>query len=42
MHKSFTGLMLAYIYGDAINMAPVMEEFGLGKLTTVDEYARSV
>ena len=41
MQKSFAGLMLGYAYGDAIDMAPVVDKFGL-KLTTVDEYSRGV
>lgn len=42
MQKSFAGLMLGYLHGDTINMAPVVEEFGVEKLTTVNEYARGV
>jgi hypothetical protein len=34
--------MLQYLDGDAINMMPVLDTFGIKKLTTVDEYARSV
>jgi uncharacterized protein YbjT (DUF2867 family) len=41
MQKTFAGLMLGYLYGDAIDMAPVVEQFGI-HLTSVDEYARSV
>jgi len=41
MQKSFAALMLGYVYGDAMNMAPVVEQFGI-KLTSVEEYARSV
>jgi uncharacterized protein YbjT (DUF2867 family) len=41
MQKTFAGLMLGYLYGDAIDMAPVVDQFGL-QLTSVDEYARSV
>jgi uncharacterized protein YbjT (DUF2867 family) len=41
MQKTFAGLMLGYLYGDAIDMAPVVEQFGI-QLTSVDEYARSV
>src|ERR1035437_1699887 len=41
MQKTFAGLMLGYLYGDAMDMAPVVEQFGI-KLTSVDEYARSV
>jgi uncharacterized protein YbjT (DUF2867 family) len=41
MQKSFAALMLGYLSGDAINMAPVMDKFDL-KLSTVDDYARSL
>lgn len=41
MQKSFTGLMLAYARGDAMNMASVVNTFGL-KLTSVDDYAHRV
>jgi uncharacterized protein YbjT (DUF2867 family) len=41
MQKSFAALMLGYAQGDAMNMAPVVEQFGI-ELTSVDEYARSV
>jgi len=41
LQKSFAALMLGYLHGDAMNMAPVVETYGV-KLTTVDEYARSV
>ena len=41
MSKTFAGLMLGAANGDAMDMAPVMETFGL-RLTSVDEYARSV
>jgi uncharacterized protein YbjT (DUF2867 family) len=41
MQKSFAALMLGTAHGDAINMAPVVEQFGI-KLTTVEQYARSV
>ncbi len=41
MQKSFAALMLGHIYGDAINMRPVVDKFGI-KLTSVEEYARSV
>jgi hypothetical protein len=34
--------MLGYLHGDTIDMRPVVEEFGVKGLTTVDEYARSV
>jgi hypothetical protein len=33
--------MLGYVYGDAMNMAPIVERFGI-KLTSVEEYARRV
>jgi hypothetical protein len=39
MQKSIAALMLGYLYGDAIKMAPTAEKFGL-RLTSVDEYAR--
>jgi uncharacterized protein YbjT (DUF2867 family) len=41
MSKTFAGLMLGAASGDAIDMAKVVETFGL-RLTNVDEYARSV
>jgi hypothetical protein len=41
IQKTFAGLMLGYVYGDAMNMAPVVEQFGI-QLTSVDEYARGV
>src|ERR1017187_3177685 len=41
MQKSFAALMLGYLHGDAINVAPVVGTFGI-KLTNVNEYARSV
>ena len=41
MQKTFAGLTLGYVYGDAIDMAPVVKQFGI-QLTSVDEYARSV
>ena len=41
MGKSFAALMLGCLHGDAMNMAPVVETFGI-KLTGVDDYARSV
>ena len=41
MQKSFAGLMLGYLHGDAINMTSVVDTFGI-KLTNVNEYARSV
>ena len=41
LQKSFAALMLGYSHGDAMNMAPVVDRFGI-KLSNVDEYARSV
>jgi uncharacterized protein YbjT (DUF2867 family) len=41
MQKSFAALMLGYLHGDAMNMAPVVDTFGI-KLTSINEYARSV
>ena len=41
MNKSFAALMLGYLHGDAINVAPVVDTFGI-KLTNVNEYARNV
>ncbi|MCX6631966.1 MAG: SDR family oxidoreductase [Candidatus Solibacter sp.] len=41
MQRSFAALMLGYLQGDAIDMAPVVETFGI-KLGSVDDYARSV
>lgn len=41
MQKSFAALMLGYLHGDAINMAPAVDTFAL-KLSNVDDYARSV
>jgi uncharacterized protein YbjT (DUF2867 family) len=41
LQKSFAGLMLEYLHGDAMNMAPVVDTFGI-KLTSVNDYARSV
>jgi uncharacterized protein YbjT (DUF2867 family) len=41
MQKSFAALMLGYMHGDAMNMAPVLNTFGV-KLTSIDEYARTV
>ncbi len=41
MQKSFAGLMLRYALGDAIDMASVVDRFGL-TLTSVEDYARSV
>ena len=41
MQKSFAALMLGYLWGDAINMAPVVDTFGI-KLTYVNDYGRRV
>jgi uncharacterized protein YbjT (DUF2867 family) len=41
LQKSFAALMLGCVYGDAMNMAPVIHAFGI-KLTSVDDYAHSV
>lgn len=41
LQKSFAALMLGYLYGDAMDMAPIQQEFGI-KLTNVDTYARRV
>ena len=41
LQKTFAALMLGYAYGDAMDMAPVIDRFGL-KLTSVDEYVRGV
>lgn len=41
MEKSIAALMLGYAHGDAIDMAPVVEEFNL-RLTSLEEYARRV
>jgi len=41
LQKSFAALMLGYLHGDAMNMAPVVDTFGI-KLTSVNEYARGV
>jgi len=41
LQKSFAALMLGYLHGDAMDMAPVIETYGV-KLTNVNEYARSV
>lgn len=40
MQRSFAALMLGYLHGDAINMAPVVDKFAI-KLSSVDDYARS-
>jgi uncharacterized protein YbjT (DUF2867 family) len=41
MEKSFAALMLGYSGGDAMEMGPAIETFGL-RLTTVADYARGV
>jgi uncharacterized protein YbjT (DUF2867 family) len=41
LQKTFAGLMLRYLHGDAVNMEPVVDTFGI-ELTNVNEYARSV
>ena len=41
LQKSFAALMLGYSRGDAMNMAPVVEMFGI-KLASVNDYARGV
>ncbi|MEP6539830.1 MAG: SDR family oxidoreductase [Bryobacteraceae bacterium] len=41
LEKSFAALMLGYLHGDTMNMAPVVETYGI-KLTNVNEYGRSV
>lgn len=41
LQKSFAGLMLGYASGDAMNMTPVQQEFGID-LTSVDQYALTV
>jgi uncharacterized protein YbjT (DUF2867 family) len=41
MQKSFAALILGLSHGDAINMASIVDQFGI-KLTSVDEYARGV
>jgi hypothetical protein len=41
MQKTFAALMLGYSRGDAMNMAPVVDTFGI-KLTSVNDYARGV
>jgi uncharacterized protein YbjT (DUF2867 family) len=41
LQKSFAALMLGFTQGDAMNMAPVVDTFGI-KLSSVDDYARSV
>lgn len=41
LQKSFAGLMLGYLRGDAMDMTRVVDTFGI-KLQTVDEYAGRV
>ena len=41
LQKSFAALMLGYLLGDAMDMQPIVEQFGI-KLASVDEYAHSV
>jgi hypothetical protein len=41
LQRSFAALMLGYLHGDVINMAPVVDTFGI-LLTNVNDYARSV
>jgi uncharacterized protein YbjT (DUF2867 family) len=41
LQKSFAALMLGYVRGDAMNVAAVVDTFGI-KLGNVDEYASSV
>jgi uncharacterized protein YbjT (DUF2867 family) len=41
MQKSFAALMLGYLHGDAINMAPTIDTFAL-KLRNVEDYAHGV
>lgn len=41
MQKSFAALMLGYSRGDAIDMHPLIKNFGI-QLASVDDYARSV
>ncbi|HYK35675.1 SDR family oxidoreductase [Alloacidobacterium sp.] len=41
MQKSFAALMLGYLNGDAMEMKPIQQEFGI-KLKSVDAYAREV
>ena len=41
LQKSFAGLMLGYAHGSAMNMAPVIDRFGI-HLSSVDNYARNV
>jgi uncharacterized protein YbjT (DUF2867 family) len=41
MEKSFAALMLGYLYGDAMNMAPIQQEFSIN-LMNVETYAHHV
>jgi uncharacterized protein YbjT (DUF2867 family) len=41
MQRSFAALMLGYLSGDVMDMAPIQREFGL-KLTSIDDYARAI
>jgi uncharacterized protein YbjT (DUF2867 family) len=41
LQKTFAGLMLNYSMGDAMQMAPVVEKYGL-RLASVDDYASRV
>ena len=41
LQKSFAALMLGYLYGDAMDVTPIQNEFGM-KLTSIDQYARQV
>jgi uncharacterized protein YbjT (DUF2867 family) len=41
LQKSFAALMLGYLHGDAIDMAAVVDTFGI-KLTAIEEYAQRV
>jgi uncharacterized protein YbjT (DUF2867 family) len=41
LQKSFAALMLGYSYGDAMDVSPLQDEFGM-ELTSVDQYARQV
>jgi uncharacterized protein YbjT (DUF2867 family) len=41
LQKSFAALMLGYLYGDAMDVSPLQDEFGM-ELTSVDQYARQV
>jgi uncharacterized protein YbjT (DUF2867 family) len=41
LQKSFAALMLGYSAGDAIDVRPIQDEFGI-ELTSINEYARGV